>query len=69
MDQKKRELAAIVGETHVLDDADILELYATDRSCAARIAPRYVVRPRSAAMVQELVRWATGISYRLPAEL
>jgi hypothetical protein len=58
MDPKQQELAVIVGEAYVLNDADILESYAADRSCAARIAPRYVVQPRSAAMVQGLVRWA-----------
>ena len=58
MDQKRRELAAIVGEEDFSEAPEILEQYATDRSCAARIAPRCVVRPGSAAEVQELVRWA-----------
>jgi hypothetical protein len=58
MDHKKRELVAKVGEENVFDAPEVLEQYATDRSCVARIAPRYIVRPRSASEVQELVRWS-----------
>jgi FAD/FMN-containing dehydrogenase len=58
MDDKKRELVALVGEENVFDAPDVLEQFATDRSCVARIAPRYVVRPRSAAEARELVCWS-----------
>jgi FAD/FMN-containing dehydrogenase len=58
MEDKRRELAAIVGEEDVVEAPEVLEQFAADRSCVARIVPRYVVRPRSAGEVQELVQWA-----------
>lgn len=58
MGQKKQELAAIVGEGNVFDAPEVLEQYATDQSCVPRIMPRYVVRPRSAGAVRQLVCWA-----------
>jgi FAD/FMN-containing dehydrogenase len=58
MDDKKRELAALVGENNVSDTPEVLEPFAADRSCAPRIAPRYVVRPRNAGEVRHLVCWA-----------
>jgi FAD/FMN-containing dehydrogenase len=58
MDNKQQQLAAIVGEDGVSDAPAALECYAKDQSCVPRIAPRYVVRPKNAAQVQELVRWA-----------
>ena len=60
MNDKKRQLAAIVGDGGVSDAPDALESYAADLSCAPRIPPQYIVRPRDAAQVQALVNWANG---------
>ena len=58
MGQKKQELAAIVGEGNLTDASEALEQYAADRSCVARIMPQFVVRPKTAGEVRELVLWA-----------
>lgn len=58
MDDIEKKLSGIVGKTNVVGDPGILELYATDRSFAEHMTPRYVVRPQRAEQVQELVRWA-----------
>ena len=60
MDDKKQQLAAIVGVDGVSDTPEALESYASDRSCVPRIPPRYIVHPKNAAHVQALVRWANG---------
>ena len=62
MDEKKRELMGIVGDEDVTDAPLVLEQYAADRSCVARILPRYIVRPRNTAEVQDLVRWANRVA-------
>lgn len=58
MDDRNGQLSAIVGEHSVSGAREALESYAKDQSGAQGIAPRYVVRPKNAAQVQELVRWA-----------
>jgi hypothetical protein len=58
MGQEKQQLVAIVGEGNVSIAPEVLEQYASDRSCVARIAPRYVVRPGSGDEVRQLVCWA-----------
>jgi hypothetical protein len=58
MDDKKQQLAAIVGEDCVSDAPEALESYATDRSCVPRIPPRYIARPKNAEQVRALVGWA-----------
>ena len=58
MENKTQLLAEIVGEDGVFDAAEQLELYANDRSCAPRIPPRFIARPRDSAQVQALVKWA-----------
>jgi len=65
MEDKKQQLAAIVGEEAVSSVPEALESYATDRSCAPRIPPRFIVRPKNAAEVQALVRWANGAATAL----
>ncbi len=62
MEDKKQQLAAIVGDGGLSAAPEVLESYAADRSCAARIPPQYVVRPKSAAQVQALVAWANRTS-------
>jgi FAD/FMN-containing dehydrogenase len=58
MDDRKRQLAAIVGDDGVFDSPEVLESYARDQSCAPRIPPQFVVRPVGVAQVQALVQWA-----------
>ncbi len=58
MDDQKQQLAAIVGEEGVSGDLQELERYARDESAVPRILPRYIVQPKNAERVQELVRWA-----------
>ena len=58
MDNKKQQLASIVGEEGVSGEPQVMEQYARDDSVAARIAPRYMIRPKNAAQVRQLVRWA-----------
>jgi FAD/FMN-containing dehydrogenase len=58
MENQTHLLAVIVGEDGVSDAAEDLEAYAKDRSCAPRIPPRFVARPRDSSQVQALVNWA-----------
>jgi hypothetical protein len=58
MKNKTQLLAAIVGEDNVSDATDELETYAKDRSCAPRIPPRFIARPKDSSQVQALVKWA-----------
>jgi FAD/FMN-containing dehydrogenase len=58
MTDKKTQLIGIVSDDAVSDDPVILEGYSKDQSCAPAIKPRFVVRPRDAAQVQALVKWA-----------
>jgi FAD/FMN-containing dehydrogenase len=58
MDDRKAELAAIAGQGNVLDTPEILELYASDRSFAPVMLPRFVVKPENADVVHEIIGWA-----------
>lgn len=58
MDNKKKQLSAIVGDSNVIDDAGVLESYSRDHSFAPSRRPWYVVRPQNADQVQALVKWA-----------
>jgi len=58
MDDKNRQLSAMVGEDGVSCAPEALAGYATDQSCVPGIAPRHIVRPKNAGQVQDLVKWA-----------
>jgi FAD/FMN-containing dehydrogenase len=58
VDDQEKKLAAIVGNTNLVNDPGQLEQYASDRSFARRMTPRYIVKPQKAEQVQELVKWA-----------
>jgi FAD/FMN-containing dehydrogenase len=53
-----KRLGEIVGKANVLDDPKILEQYARDRSFAAPIRPRLVVKAKTADEVQKIVQLA-----------
>jgi hypothetical protein len=53
-----RELAFIVGGKNLVNAPDALEQFVADRGIAPKIAPRSLVRPQTAAQVQQLVQWA-----------
>ena len=58
MNNKKQELAEIIGPNNVFDDTQILDEYARDRSFAVPLKPSMVVRPENAQAVQQIVQWA-----------
>jgi FAD/FMN-containing dehydrogenase len=51
-------LETIIGAQNILDDPEILEQYSSDSSFVPSIRPRCVVKPATAAQVQDLVKWA-----------
>jgi FAD/FMN-containing dehydrogenase len=57
---EKDRLSAIVGAENVCDSPGNLEEYAGDESFAPPLAPAYVVRPKDAGEVQEIVAWANA---------
>jgi hypothetical protein len=58
MQHRTARLAAIVGAEHVADDGALLDEYAVDHSDAPAGRPVAIVRPGSAAEVQQIVAWA-----------
>ena len=54
----KKDLANIVGKDFVFDDEATLAKYATDRSFAPSVRPRFVVQPANGSEVQKIVKWA-----------
>ena len=54
----ERELAEIVGSSHVLSSTGVLAEYSGDLSFAPRVNPRCVVKPASVEEVQGVVKWA-----------
>ncbi len=54
----ERELAEIIDSKNILDNAKVLEEYSEDMSFVPGVRPRCVIKPKSAAEVQALVRWA-----------
>jgi len=54
----KEELASVVGVQHVFSDEETLNSYAEDYSFTPSREPQFVVQPKSAAEVQEIVQWA-----------
>jgi FAD/FMN-containing dehydrogenase len=57
---EKADLARIVGTENVSDAIEDLCEYAADESFVQPITPRCIVRPKDAAEVQAIVRWANG---------
>jgi FAD/FMN-containing dehydrogenase len=55
---RKDELLRIVGSDSVLDDTQSLEEYSRDESFIKPSIPLYIVKPKSADEIQQLVKWA-----------
>jgi len=55
---KMAQLAAVVGRKNVSDEPEILEGYAQDESFLPPARPWFVVRPRDAGEIREIVRMA-----------
>jgi FAD/FMN-containing dehydrogenase len=58
MEHLRAQLAAIVGDDHVLDDPETLDSFASDQSFAPAVRPVSVVRPGDERQVHALVVWA-----------
>ncbi len=58
MADPKEDLINIFGRENVLCDAKILDTYSKDESFAPRQKPRFIVRARNAAQLEQLVQWA-----------
>ena len=56
----KKQLVEIVGEANVADEPERLASFASDRSFAAPIPPRFVVKVENADQVEALVKWANA---------
>ena len=54
----KDSLVAILGKGNVIDNPKALEAYAENHSFDLHFAPWYIVKPKSAEKVEELVKWA-----------
>ena len=54
----KQALDNIVGSKNVVDDPDALEKYSHDMSFVPARRPSFVVKPRQADQIQELMKWA-----------
>jgi len=54
----KNELVEIVGKENVSGDPEILESYAGDRNFASHLKPWFIVKPKNADQVQEIIEWA-----------
>lgn len=55
---ERSQLAAIVGQQNVSDAPAVLEGYSGDMSFVPARRPAFVVKPKQAQQVQELVKWA-----------
>ncbi len=62
MTTKKDELAQIVGQGNVKDDADTLESYSRDESFVHPLKPRFAVKLQNASQAQKLIQWANQTS-------
>ncbi len=60
----KKELAGIVGEKNVFDDAKKLEPFSRDYSLSSPSMPGYVVKPKNAKEIQSIVKLAN--KYKMP---
>jgi FAD/FMN-containing dehydrogenase len=56
----RSQLVQIAGVANVSDDPARLEAFATDRSFAAKMPPRFVVKVENAHQVEALVKWANA---------
>ena len=65
MENRTHLLAVIVGEEGVSDSPEDLEAYAQDLSCAPRIPPQFVARPKDSSQVLALVKWANSAAVPL----
>lgn len=54
----RSQLAQIAGEANVSDEPARLESFASDRSFALKVPPRFVVKVQDAEQVEALVKWA-----------
>jgi hypothetical protein len=54
----EKELAKIIGTSHVINKPAVLEEYSADSSFAPGIKPRCTVRPGNVEEVQKIVKWA-----------
>jgi FAD/FMN-containing dehydrogenase len=55
---EKQALDNIVGSKNVVNDPDVLEKYSHDMSFVPARRPFFVVKPRQAGQIQELIKWA-----------
>ena len=55
---ERHQLDNIVGSENVVDDPDVLGEYAHDMSFMPVRRPSFVVKPRQADQIQELIKWA-----------
>ena len=55
---EKHQLDHIVGAENVVDDPNVFEEYSHDMSFMPVRRPSFVVKPRQAEQVQELIKWA-----------
>jgi len=55
---EKHQLDHIVGAENVVDDPDVFDEYSHDMSFMPMRRPSFVVKPRQAEQVQELIKWA-----------
>ena len=58
MDDKKENVARIVGDDNVLDNMENLDIYSRDHSLSIQIKPMFIVRPKNSSEVQKIVYWA-----------
>jgi len=58
LDNKKKELTAIVGEENVLDDPQTMEAFSRDQSFVLSMKPWFVIKPKNVDEVQQVVQWA-----------
>jgi FAD/FMN-containing dehydrogenase len=55
---EKHQLDNIVGSKNVVDDPDVLGKYSHDMSFVPVRRPSFVIKPRQADQIQELIKWA-----------
>ena len=57
-DAIKERLASIVGAQNVFSEPAVLERYSRDQSFTPPRKPKYVVKPKELAQLQEIVKFA-----------
>jgi len=58
MGERRDHLIEIVGADNFTDDPETLEIYSRDQSLVPPQKPRFVVKPKNAAEVQAIAKWA-----------